>query len=184
MSGLLGSTLLKVALPLVVIMVVMIASRVRGFSLTEDLRLVWPRPAIVVLWLAIWAVWMFAGELAISALGMEQPSRWPAYPPLIIALRILAIGLLGPIAEELVTRGLLFFRISRTTVGPWGAIVICALVWSVAHVQYDWRTITMIFLDGLMLGTARHQSRSTFVPMAMHVVANLYSILQSLGITA
>ena len=40
----------------------------------------------------------------------------------------------------------------------------------------------MIFLDGLLLGAARHRSRSTFVPMLLHVVANLYSILQSLGI--
>jgi membrane protease YdiL (CAAX protease family) len=182
MSALLVSTLFKVALPVVVILIVIVVSRLRRFSLTEDLRLVWPRPTIVLLWLAIWGVWMVAGELAIGLLGMEQPVRWPGYPPLIVALRILAIGLLGPVAEELVVRGLVFFRISRTKAGPWGAIVICAALWAVAHMQYDWRTIVMIFFDGLILGTARHRSRSTFVPMLMHIIANLYSILQSLGI--
>jgi membrane protease YdiL (CAAX protease family) len=182
MSAQLVSTLLKVAILAIGIIIVIVVSRLRGFSLTEDLRLVWPRPAIILLWLAIWCGWLVAGELAIRLFGMEQPSHWPAYPPLIVALRILVTGLLGPITEELVVRGLIFFRISRTKIGAWGAIVICAALWAAAHVQYDWRTIALIFLDGLLLGVARHRSRSTFVPMLLHVIANLYSILQSLGI--
>jgi membrane protease YdiL (CAAX protease family) len=180
MNEQLVSTLLKVAAPAAAIALVLIVAKLRGFSYTNDLRLVWPPPRVLFYWLAIWALWMAAGELAINYLGMEQPKPWPAYRGAIIALRILAIGFLGPIAEELVMRGIVFFRISRTRVGPWGAIVICAVVWAAMHVQYDWRTITMIFFDGLLLGLARYRSRSTYVPMLMHVAANLFSIVQSL----
>lgn len=178
----LGPTLLKLAVPLVVSAFVLWMARRRGWSWRDDLALRWPAPKTLALWIGLWAAWVALGEFAIGALGMGAPTPWPALPPLIIALRIAAIGLAGPIAEELVVRGLVYFRLRATRLGVVGAIIVCAAGWAAMHVQYEWRTIAMIFADGLFLGAAREKSRSTFVPIVLHVLANLYSIGQSLGL--
>lgn len=180
MDPVLQSTLLKVALPATIIAVVLVASKVRGFSWGEDLRLVWPRPSLVLLWLVLWVAWVALGELAIRVFGMPPPAPWEAYSPLVFVLRVAAIGILGPASEEMLMRGLIFFRISRTRLGATGAIVICAAAWAAMHYRYDFQTITLIFLDGIVLGMARHHTRSTNVPIVMHSLGNLFSIWQSL----
>ena len=180
MNPLLVSTLLKVAIPLAVITIALVATRLRGVSWKGDLGLTWPKPAAGAAWLAIWIAWMAAGEMAIRAFGMEQATPWPDYPLLIVILRIAAIGILGPASEEIVMRGVLFDRIRRTPLGPVGAIVIVSVAWGLMHYRYAPMTIGLVFLDGLVLGTARHQSRSTFLAVAMHSLGNLFSIYQSL----
>jgi len=181
MSPDLPPTLAKLALPCFAIAAVLAITRWRGLSWTDDIGLVWPRPAITATWVAIWIGWVVLGEFAVRTFGLAQAAPWKPYPLLIIVLRIVAIGLLGPAAEEIVVRGVLFYRIGLTRLGPIGAIVIGAALWAVAHVQYDGMTMLLIFLDGLVLGTARLKSRSTFVPIVMHALGNLASIYQSLA---
>jgi membrane protease YdiL (CAAX protease family) len=180
----LRSTLVKVALPLLVIVLTLfaslVASKKRGLSL-RDLGFAWPKPSSLFLWLAVWIGWMFASEIAIHALDMETAKPWPAYSPAVLLLRIAAIGILGPAAEELLVRGILFFLLTRKWSGPCGAIVICAAGWAAMHYRYDWKTVSLIFLDGVILGAARYQSRSIYVPIVMHVLGNLFSIYQSLS---
>lgn len=180
MDHLLSSTLLKLAIPVLVIALVLFVSRRRGLAWGADLGLHPPRLRHLVPWLAVWAAWVGLGELAIRAFGLAQARPWPHYPASIVALRILAIGLVGPASEELVMRGLLFARLSRTPLRPLGAVVVCAAGWALMHVQYDWKTWVMIFLDGILLGLARLRSGSLGVPFAMHALGNLFSIYQSL----
>jgi membrane protease YdiL (CAAX protease family) len=168
------------AIPAAAIAAVLLISRWRGIAWKQDLGLVWPKPGVVAAWLAIWAAWVVLGEIATRTLGLADAAPWKPYPPHIVLMRIAAIGLLGPAAEEIVVRGILYYRIAKTRVGPLGAVVIGAALWAVAHVQYDGPTVALIFADGLVLGAARHRSRSTFVPMLLHAVGNLYSIGQSL----
>jgi CAAX protease family protein len=177
----LGPTLAKVALPAVAIAAVLAISRRRGIAWKEDLGLGWPKPRVVTLWLGVWVAWVAVGEVATRTLGLDDAVPWKPYPLPIMVLRIVAIGLIGPAAEELVVRGIVYYRIGRTRLGPAGAVVAGAALWAAAHVQYAWPTVALIFLDGLVLGLARHRSRSTFVAMLMHVSGNLYSIAQSLG---
>jgi membrane protease YdiL (CAAX protease family) len=179
----LRSTLVKVALPLLVIALTLVGfivhSKKKRCSL-KDLGLAWPKPQALFLWLALWIAWMAVSEIAINALGMEQAKRWPDYSPLVIGLRIVAIGILGPAAEELLVRGLLFSILSRKWPGPLGAILICAAGWAAMHYRYDWKTVTLVFLDGIILGGARYRSGSVCVPILMHVLGNVCSIYQSL----
>ncbi|HZP60843.1 MAG TPA: CPBP family intramembrane glutamic endopeptidase [Opitutaceae bacterium] len=155
------------------------AARLHHAAWWEDLGLIWPKWSVFLLWLGIGIGWIVVGEISSNLLGMEQPRPWH-YPPLIVALRILAIGLLGPMAEEILWRGLIFHLISRTRIGAWGAIFFCAATWAVLHFRYEWMTIVMIFLDGIILGLARYRSRSVLVPAVLHSLNNLYSIYQSL----
>ena len=177
----LTSTLLKLALPTFAIVAVLVASRARGLSLRDDLRLVWPKPTTTLLWIAIWVAWVALGELATRLFDLAQARPWTGYSPLVVILRIAALGVLGPAAEEILMRGLIFFRLSRTRLGPPGAIILGAAGWALMHYQYDAKSMALIFLDGLVLGLARHRAQSTYVPIAMHSLGNLFSIWQSLS---
>src|SRR5438874_11612482 len=103
----LRSTLLKVALPVVVISLMLFASKKAHIS-RKELGFTWPRFSTLLLWLALWVAWMLASEIAINTLGMEQAKPWRHYSLLIIGLRIVAIGILGPISEELMARAYFF----------------------------------------------------------------------------
>jgi membrane protease YdiL (CAAX protease family) len=177
----LSSTLSKVALPLLGIALVLGISRLRGLSWRDNLGLRRPSWRQAALWLGVWIAWLAVAEALIHLLGLDQAKPWPSYPALVVALRILAIGVFGPAAEELIFRGLLYDRLVRTRAGARGAIVIPALVWAAIHVSYGPGTLLLIAADGILLGIARHRSGSIWVPIAMHVTGNLFSIAQSLS---
>jgi membrane protease YdiL (CAAX protease family) len=177
----LRSTLFKVAAPLFAIVVVLVVTKLRGISWRDVVGLRLPRARQFVLWMLLWIVWVAAEEVAIRVLHLDQAQPWPQKDSLIIALRIAAIGILGPVAEELVCRGLLLGRLMATRLGVYGSVAVIAAGWAVVHVQYGWPTLVMIFLDGLVLGAARVRSRSVYVPIAMHMAGNLFSIYQSLS---
>jgi membrane protease YdiL (CAAX protease family) len=69
----------------------------------------------------------------------------------------------------------------RTRLGIFGAIALTAALWAAIHMQYEPATLALIFIDGLVLGAARHYTRSLYLPIFMHVIGNLFSIWQSLG---
>jgi membrane protease YdiL (CAAX protease family) len=181
MDSLLTSTLLKVGAPAFGIAAVLVASKRRGIPWGEGLGLTRPKTIALLAWLGAWIAWIAVSEILIRAWGLEQAKAWPDYPLPIVVLRIMAIGMLGPLAEELITRGIFFHLLRRTVVGPLGAIAILSLAWSLAHVQYGAGTLALIFVDGLILGMARYKSGSLWVPVAMHVLGNLISIAQSLA---
>ena len=156
------------------------AARRRGMSLADDIGLRKPRWIPAAGFLVAWLVLIAAEEWVLRSIGGVEVKVWPTYATVILILRILAIGVLGPIAEELAFRGLLMAWLSRSRFGVYGAIVVCAAIWSVIHVQYAPVLLTIIFIDGIVLGLARNFTRSIYIPMAMHMVGNLFSIYQSL----
>lgn len=175
----LTATLAKLALPLLPIGIVLVVTRARRITWTDELRLIHPPVPQALLWIAVWLAWMIVAELLIGVLGLPAPDPWQVYPPAIFALRILAIGVLGPVAEELVFRGILYYRLSQTRMRHVGAIALPALFWALIHVQYEAGYIVLIFLDGIMFGLARYRTRSVFTPMVMHIIGNLFAIWQA-----
>lgn len=179
---LLRSTLLKVGLPLLGIAILCLAAHRGRLTWKDDLGIARTPVGRAVLWIAAWVGWILLGEAARGVLGMPAPAPWPAYPPVIVAVRILAIGILGPILEELLFRGVLYHRLGRTRLGLTGAIVLIAAGWAALHTGQPWPEIGFTFLDGVVLGFARRHTGSIFAPCAMHACGNLYSIGQSLGL--
>jgi CAAX protease family protein len=177
----LGPTLLKLALPCVAIGLIVFAARRRGLTGSDGFGLVRPRAGGVLLWVGIWAVWVAIGEIVGPSLGLDAPRPWVGYTPLVVALRILAIGVAGPVVEELAMRGVVLWRLRTTRLGVAGAILVSAIAWALMHLQYGAASIAMIALDGVLLGTARQKTGSLGAPIAMHVLGNLFSIGQSLG---
>jgi membrane protease YdiL (CAAX protease family) len=180
-NDLLLATLPKVLLPAFTIAIMLIVAKRKGLSLSDGLGLRMPEPKFAIIFLVGWICLIALEEYATQGVAGTEVKAWPAYPPLILGLRILAVGMLGPISEELVFRGLLLRIVSRTRVGIYGAIVIIAAVWSALHVGYAPIFLAQVFTDGILLGLARHFSKSLYVPIAMHMIGNLFSIYQSLS---
>jgi len=180
MSNLLVETLSKALLPGIAIVAVLLVAKRRKLSLRDDIGLRAPRLWFAVVFLLAWLGLIALEEYVTSGMSGTEIKVWPSYPPLILVLRILAIGFLGPVVEELVFRGLLMRVLSNTRVGMAGAILITAALWSAIHVQYAPILLAIIFVDGITLGLARHFAKSLYVPIAMHVLGNLLSIYQSL----
>lgn len=172
-------TVLKLLLPLLGIGVALIGARRRGLSLRDDLGFRAPRARDLAAWLAVWLLWIAASEWLIQTLALEQAHRWPSYSPLDLVLRVAAIGVAGPILEEVVTRGFALHILRRTRMGTAGAVVLTAVAWAALHWRYDAGSVALIAVDGLLFGTARVRTRSLWVPITLHVIGNLISIWQS-----
>lgn len=174
-----ASTLGKIALLVLAVVLAILISKRRGLSIREIGMRRCTRAQFLA-WIGIWVVWVAVTEVMIKRLGLEQAQPWPDYDLPILALRILAIGLVGPFAEEFIVRGVLFARLRNTALGPFGAILVTAAGWAAVHYHYSVGGIAVVLLDGIVLGLARHRSGSLWPPIVMHAMGNLFSIGQSL----
>jgi membrane protease YdiL (CAAX protease family) len=171
--------LIQLALFILAILVVLVISRVRHLSLKEDFGLVWPSWGQAFFWLTLWVIWVAASEWLSIRLGFPRPQRWEFKSMTWVVLSIIGLVILAPVAEELIFRGLLFNRL-RTNLGLIGAILISAGPFAVLHVQYGWKQMAMIFLDGVILGLAYYFSGSLGLAILMHGIGNLYAVYQRL----
>lgn len=136
------------------------------------------RPVQLPLTLAIIALylgWMLGTNALLGWRGPWDWTPWLAAPFLASALRVLAVGILGPIAEELIFRGW-FFGLLRPRVGVAATILLTSAGWALLHYDYPWTVIGVILVDGLLLGLARLTSRSVYPPIVMHILYNLYAV--------
>lgn len=135
-----------------------------------------PRWLLTNQWLVlIWAV--------IAALGMVIPMTWlqenmPELPNWIEDQQeqllsnywgYVVIGLLAPLAEEIVFRGAIL-RTLLDKVTPWGAITISALLFSLIHMNPA--QMPYAFLAGLLLGWMYWRTGSILPGMAYHWANN------------
>lgn len=97
-----------------------------------------------------------------------------------VVLLLLAIVIAAPVFEELLFRGFIFHGMAHTRLGPLGAVVLCSALWSAMHVQYAPVEMVMIFGGGLLLGYARWQTGSTYVPIALHALWNLIAGVETI----
>lgn len=176
LSPQLRSALGKAALPTLEIAALALVARVRRLSWREDFRLAIPTARALLGWLALWSIWMLGTNQLLYWRGPWDFSPWLELPILVAVLRVVSVGVLGPIAEELIFRGYLYHRLFRTRLGPAGTVVLLAAGWAVFHYFYSPQVVTLIFGNGLLLGAARVRSGSVVVPIAMHMVWNLYAI--------
>jgi membrane protease YdiL (CAAX protease family) len=96
-------------------------------------------------------------------------------------LLVIAFAVAAPVTEELMVRGFLYRGWSESALGPLGAVVLSSLVWTAMHAQYyDWFLFSEVLSIGLLLGTMRHRSNSTWLTIIMHGINNLAATLQSI----
>jgi len=168
----------KVLLPILAITAVLLISKKRfGLSYTQDLYLRRPPIDQLLLWLAIDMIWMLSTNYFVGWRGPWNFTPWIAQPLYVSILRVLAVCFLGPISEELIFRGFLFSRLKKALpVNEWVIVIIIAAFWASIHYTYPLLVISIIFVDGVILGAALIRSRSLVIPMIMHICWNLYAI--------
>lgn len=128
--------------------------------------------------------WMVLIWSVIAALGLVVPSAWlqehmPELPnfveqefDMILKDRwgYLTIGLLAPLAEEIVFRGAALRSLLASCLSPLAAIVISALLFAVAHLNPA--QMPHAFLVGLLLGWMYWRTGSILPGMAYHWANN------------
>ena len=172
----LGATTTKVAIPLLAIAAVIFAHRLRKLSLEDCLGLRKPPAGAAALWVLLYVAVMLGSNYFMHWRGPWDFTEWRNAPLVLDILRVVAVGVLGPIAEELIFRGVLYARLARTKLGVSGAIVVAALVWGGIHYNYTAGVIALLVFLGLLLGIARWQTRSVVTPIIMHITWNLYAV--------
>ena len=98
----------------------------------------------------------------------------------VVALILVRVCLLVPVAEELLFRGALFTWL-RTRLSPAWAIGISGTLFGLMHQLPTF--ILLAVIVGLVAGWLREKTGSTVVPIAMHVVQNVAVVLVSFVVT-
>ncbi len=93
-----------------------------------------------------------------------------------VGLMILVVGIIGPICEELMFRGIVFHRL-KDWVKPQAAIAISALLFGIYHgniVQFFYATCM-----GVMLAIIYDKTGTLWISIVAHIAANLWSLFGS-----
>jgi membrane protease YdiL (CAAX protease family) len=91
-------------------------------------------------------------------------------------LLLLGVGLMAPLFEEFLLRGLLLGSIRHMT-DEHSANALTAGVFTLMHLQYSWTVMLLILPMGIILGYARVRSGSIWVPVVLHILNNSLSVL-------
>jgi uncharacterized protein len=152
--------------------------RFRRLSWRDDVGFKAPRLVDLVFWCAIFVLIAALGELVSE--GGAAGSWRGEYSAADLAIRIVAVAFVYPIAEEFFFRGV-FLGVVRRRLGDVAAIVLPAVMFGLIHVQYDWRGMAFVALDGLIFGLCRVRTGSVYVPMLLHILGNSYAVWERLA---
>jgi membrane protease YdiL (CAAX protease family) len=100
--------LLRFAVPLLLIAFAALIARRRRLSWRDDVGVRATPAGATVAWIAIYAAWMLGTNAAIGWRGPWDFTPWRNAPVLVDAGRVFTVGILGPVAEELLFRGVLY----------------------------------------------------------------------------
>jgi CAAX protease family protein len=118
-------------------------------------------------------VMALAGWYRVVGFAWEMPGEGAA----MIALAGLGVTLLIGIAEEVVTRGILF-RILEEWLGSWIALALSALAFGLAHLANPnaslWAGIAIAIEAGILFGAVYIFSRALWLPIGLHWSWNFF----------
>jgi uncharacterized protein len=172
MAGILASV--------VPIAVLIIAVKIRRFSLRDYFALEAVRRRDLVFGIACLTVLLIVSAATESLLGIDDGSKFAeatyraARLAGVLPLLWLAVVIVAPVTEELLFRGFLHRGWASCRLGVSGAVVLTSALWAALHQQYNWFGVLWIFLLGLILGWLRQRSGSTTLTIVLHALNNLY----------
>ncbi len=124
-------------------------------------------PLLVTLILISWAVTQYF-DLPWQSHPLVGPLLEKDSPQLIWPLLLIGV-ILGPLAEEMFFRGLLFPPLAKLTGGWWSVLITAALF---ATLHLNWAGWLPIFGLGVLLARAYQQTGSLLVPVLIHSLHN------------
>lgn len=120
--------------------------------------------------------WMFVELALLELTGFDKlfPNEEEGFTTIgnIMAgpLGIIAVGILGPITEEIAFRGVVMGGLLRIRCKPWVAIIISAFVFSICHGTYTQLIGTTVF--GIICGWLYWRTKSLWPSIIAHVANN------------
>jgi len=161
---------------------ILFVTKKKKLSYKNDMGLVFPKWKDLIFWIVLFVLLIGLEEFLSKQFSVDATQSWKGkYTIIQMILRGTAIIILAPISEELIFRGLLYWRIKNTRFKHIGAIVIPAILFSAFHLQYaELLTFGIIFIDGLFYGLARHFSKSVILTIILHSLSNLVAVLEKI----
>jgi len=144
-------------------------------NITQYLELYFPPLKTLLKWVGIMIVMIVLLELLNHFLERETPEFMTKVYSSTTNMPLLwfAIVIAAPFFEEYLFRGFLLEGLRNSFVGTAGAIFITSATWAAIHLQYEWFEIFTIFLMGILFAIAKIQTKSLYIPIAMHFLMNL-----------
>lgn len=97
-----------------------------------------------------------------------------------ITLLILTVGIVGPFFEEIIFRGIAFYKLEQISLNPITTIVITSLAFTLIHSQYQQTEVfILLFLSSCLLGTIRYVSGNLWYCIFGHMVMNIIVVAES-----
>jgi hypothetical protein len=130
----------------------------------------------------IWLGAFFALGVIIELLAYLSPSFRTDFMERVIGSTTnmlwlyLGVGVMAPVFEEFLLRGLLFGSI-RHMVDEHATVALTAGVFTLMHMQYDPVVMLLILPMGIVLGYSRSRSGSIWVPIILHTANNMVSVM-------
>jgi membrane protease YdiL (CAAX protease family) len=132
-------------------------------------------PAAVI-WVAGYVIYFVGSNAWMHWRGPWDFTIWHQQTLWTSAFRVAGVGVLGPIAEELLFRGLFYGKLQRMHWSTPVAVIVPGVAWGLLHASYGVSITLLILGGGILLGTARATTRSAIVPVLMHIAWNLYAV--------
>lgn len=187
-DGLTISLSVVAGLPMV-LLALWFAIRRTGIPFADYLGLRWPSWKNVVIGVVALAVLVSLWDMVSRAAGREVTSGFmgevlkSAQDHGALWLLVIAFTMAAPLWEELFARGWLYRGWSESALGPYGAIGLSTIVWTVMHLQYDWFFLCEVLSIGLLFGYLRHRTGSTWLTILLHGLNNLAATIQTWWLT-
>jgi hypothetical protein len=163
---------------IILALVVVIAARSARWTAREYLALTVPRWQSILFWLACLALWDVVSamlERLVNLRDIDAPEfdYLAAQAAGVVGWYVVSVVLVAPICEEIVFRGFIYRGWSQTRAGRHGGVLLTALLFGIAHLQYNWFGIFDCTVFGVIVGAARWRTGSLLVPVALHMAQNL-----------
>lgn len=179
-NGLFVASLECILTPLAVGLILLFARLRKGITVKDYLGLHKPLWKPLSLWLLVMVLYAAVYDAGTYITDRPVP-EFMLYTYNSISFKPLlwfAVIIAAPIVEELFFRGFLLKGIEHSRVGPFGAVMVTALLWAGIHTQYDLFVVFGTFGLGVLLGLASIKTKSVYVPIAMHMVWNLLATVE------
>lgn len=130
------------------------------------------RPWSVLFWCVMAAMGCIIPSMWLQELMPELPNLAEAYMEELLASRVgyFVVGLLAPMAEEMVFRGAILCSLLKWTESHWLAIAISALLFAISH--FNPAQFPHAFLIGILLGWLYYRTGSILPGMVFHWINN------------
>ena len=176
------ATLIRATAYVLACAVAVVACRLKRLPLRSTLGLYLPSRNQALVYSLLFAALVGLEEWSLSSSGLVPAGKWHA-DELGVLVRVLSMVVVAPVAEELIFRGLLYTRLSKTPLREVGAIAVQAFFFAACHYDRSLHgaeslALLQVLADGLYFGLVRYRTNSTLLTIALHAGGNGLAAIQ------